>query len=220
MVPENISIQGAFREAGGLIDGSILNEIKIYRKIYGLRTTQIKTFTVDMFRFKVSTDYKILPQIKAKDIIVVPMTPRMGKIQRSLGVFTPKKEELEVDVSQKIRILGAVKTPIVTEAIRGSNLLDLIITAGGETSYADLSHIFLVKKLKDGSYRTKVVNLRSYIENKNFEDIPYVGEGEIIYVPKERPTLAQKIWRGGFDFLNDFLFLSSAITSIIILTNQ
>jgi hypothetical protein len=106
------------------------------------------------------------------------------------------------------------------EPIKNSNLLDLIITCGGETSGADLSHIYLIKKLKDGSYRTTVCNLQKYIEDKDFVNIPYVGEGEVVYVPLKRPSLIKKIWDGGMSFLRDIMFYISAITSLIIIANQ
>lgn len=220
LVPENISVQGVLTVAGSLMDGTVWTKVQIYRKIYGLRTTQTKKINVDMFRFLVSTDQKILPNLRSKDIVIAPMTPRMGNVKRSLAPISVKKEDLETDLDAKIRIFGAVRSPQMLEPIKNSNLLDLIITCGGETGSADLSHIFLIKKLKDGSYRTTVCNLQKYIEDKDFINIPYVGEGEVVYIPVKRPNLILKIWNGGISFLKDIMYYISAITSLIILTNQ
>jgi len=186
LLPENAGIQGAFVAAGGINDGSIWNEINLYRTTYSLKSTEQKLIVVDMFTFLKSTDYNILPQLKSKDIIVVPMTPLMGTVKRSLGAWTPPQERLETDTEDKIRVAGMVGNPSLLEPIKGSNLLDILISAGGTSPDADLQHIFLVKKLKDGKYRTKVVDLKKYIEDKNFQDIPYVGEGETVYVPEKR----------------------------------
>jgi len=101
-------------------------------------------------------------------MIIVPMTPRMGTIKRSLAPLDPPKEELETDTQEKIRIAGRVYKPSMLEPIRGSNLLDLLISAHGTMPDADLAHIFLVKRLKDGKYRTRVVDLEGYIKNKIF----------------------------------------------------
>lgn len=220
LLPENAGIQGAFVAAGGMIDGSILNEINLYRTMYNLKSSEQKMILVDMFTFLTSTDYNLLPQIKSKDVIVVPMTPRLGSIKRTLGAYTPPQEKLETDTAEKIRIAGMVRNPSMIEPIKGSNVLDLLISAGGTTNDADLSHVFLVKKLKDGNYRTKVVDLEKYIEDKNFQDIPFVGSGETIYVPEQRKTWLYKAWKGSIDFLKDFMYLVSAFTTLYLLSKQ
>lgn len=220
LVEENVGVQEALSVAGGMIDGSILNEIQIYRTIYSLKSTEMKSVLVDMFEFQTTTDYNILPDLKSKDMIIVPMTPRMGTIKRSLAPLDPPKEELETDTQEKIRIAGRVYKPSMLEPIRGSNLLDLLISAHGTMPDADLAHIFLVKRLKDGKYRTRVVDLEGYIKNKNFQDIPYVGAGETVYVPEKQRTWIQKIWRGSMDFLKDFMYLVSAFTTLYLLSNQ
>jgi len=113
-----------------------------------------------------------------------------------------------------------VGNPSLIEPIKGSNLLDILISAGGTKPDADLQHIFLVKKLKDGKYRSKVVDLKKYIENKNFQDIPYVGGGETIYVPEKRKTWVYKAWKGSIDFLKDLLYLVSAFSTLYLLSKQ
>jgi|GEM_PF-1422086 len=220
LLPENAGIQGAFVAAGGLIDGTILNEIELYRTTYTLKSSELKKIPIDMFQFLTTTDYNILPQIKSKDVIVVPMTPRMGTIKRTLSDYSPPQEKLETDTKEKIRIAGAVRNASMVDPIKGSNLFDNLIAAGGTTSNADLEHIFLVKKLKDGNYRTKVVNLLKYIEDKNFQDIPYVGSGETIYVPEKRQTWLYKAWKGSIDFLKDIMYLISAFTTLYLLSKQ
>ena len=130
----------------------------------------------------------------------------------------PPPERLETDTEDKIRVAGRVGNPSLIEPIKGSNLLDILISAGGTSSDADLQHIFLVKKLKDGKYRTKVVDLQKYIEDKNFQDIPYVGAGETIYVPEKRKTFLYKAWRGSIDFLKDVMYLLSAFTTLYLLS--
>ncbi len=220
LLPENAGIQGAFVAAGGMIDGSILNEVNLYRTMYNLKSAEQKTILVDMFTFLTSTDYNILPQIKSKDIIVVPMTPRLGSIKRTLGAYTPPQEKLETDTEEKIRVAGMVRNPSMLEPVKGSNLLDVLISAGGTTTSADLQHIFLVKKLKDGNYRSKVVDLEKFIENKNFQDIPFVGAGETIYVPEQRKTWLFKAWKGSIDFLKDLLYLVSAFSTLYLLSKQ
>ena len=220
LLPENAGVQGAFVAAGNLIDGSILNEVNLYRTMYSLKSTEQKTIVVDMFTFLTSTDYNLLPKLKSKDIIVVPMTPRLGTIKRSLGHYTPPQEKLETDTAEKIRVAGRVRNPSMFQPIKGSNLLDILISVGGTDADADMQHIFLVKKLKDGNYRTKVVDLEKYIEDKNFQDIPYVGAGETIYVPEKRKTFIQKAWRGSIDFLKDVMYLISAFTTLYLLSKQ
>jgi len=220
LLPENAGIQGAFVAAGGMIDGSIWNEVNLYRTTYSLKSAEQKTILVDMFTFLTSTDYNLLPKLKSKDIIIVPMTPLMGTTKRSLGAWNPPQERLETDTEDKIRVAGRVGNPSLIEPIKGSNLLDILISAGGTSSDADLQHIFLVKKLKDGKYRTKVVNLQKYIEDKNFQDIPYVGAGETIYVPEKRKTWISKAWKGSIGFLKDIMYLVSVFTTLYLLSNQ
>ena len=220
LLPENASVQGAFVAAGGMIDGSIWNEINLYRTTYSLKSAEQKIMIVDMFTFLTSTDYQLLPKLKSKDIIIVPMTPLMGTVKRSLGAWTPPQERLETDTEDKIRVAGRVGNPSLIEPIKGSNLLDILISAGGTSADADLQHIFLVKKLKDGKYRTKVVDLQKYIEDKNFQDIPYVGAGETIYVPEKRKTWIQKAWKGSIDFLKDMMYLVSVFTTLYLLSQK
>jgi protein involved in polysaccharide export with SLBB domain len=96
LLPENAGIQGAFVAAGGINDGSIWNEISLYRTTYNLKSTEQKLITVDMYTFLKSTDYNVLPQLKSKDIIVVPMTPLMGTVKRSLGAWSPPRKDLKL----------------------------------------------------------------------------------------------------------------------------
>lgn len=218
LVHENVGVQGVINEVGGSKDGTVLNDIKLYRKLYGLNTTTVKTINVDMYKFKVVGDLNILPRLKSKDRIVVPMTSRFGNIQRTLSAWSPPKEELETSTKGKIRVLGSVRAPKFLEPIKGSNVLDVIISAGGYTSYADLKNVSVLKKLKSGGYRGKTINLESYIESQRFEEIPKVYEGELVYVPRERPTFLQKMWDGSINVITDVAGVLTSVATIIALS--
>lgn len=218
LVHENVGPQGVIEKAGGSIDGTVLNEIKLYRKIYGLNTTTQKTIDVNLYKFKVVGDLNILPRLKSKDRIVVPMTSRFGNVQRTLAAWTPEKEELETSTEGKIRVMGEVRSPKFLEPIKDSNVLDVIISAGGYTNSADLTNVSVLKKLKSGGYRGKSLNLESYIESQRFEEIPRVTEGELVYVPRRRPTFLQKAWEGSINVITDVALVLTSVATIYALS--
>lgn len=220
LLNENVGPQGAIERAGGSIDGTVLDNIKLYRKIYGLEKTSLKTMTINLYRFKILGDINILPQLKSKDIVVVPMTSRLGNIQRSLGDWHPVKEELEISTQDKIRILGEVRSPKFLTPIKGNNVLDVIISAGGYKSTADLSNVSILEKLKSGGYRARSIDLENYIKTQKFEEIPTVTAGELVYIPRRRESTLKQIWSGSINVLRDVAVILTSIATIVVITRN
>lgn len=173
-VGEERNVQEVIAAAGGAVDGAVMSEISIQREWGGLS----RNIRVNVYQFSITGDPRIFTPIHSNDIVFVPISSSFGDIKRSLDTWHPPPERLEDDVKKKFKIFGAVHHPGVYEPKEEMNLLDAIVTAGGETHLADMSRILIVRQ-----NRVEVkFNLEDYLSGKAGARLPKILRGDTIYV--------------------------------------
>ncbi|HLX11973.1 MAG TPA: polysaccharide biosynthesis/export family protein [Bacteroidota bacterium] len=121
-----------------------------------------------------------------------------------LKEFIQGDPEITVSITNpstlKISVLGAVTRQDNFPVTGDVTLLEILSTAGGSTPESDLSHIRIIRRgiLK----QTSEVNLAASIETGNFEGLPRVHPGDVVFVPKR-----ENVVRSFSDFLRDAVLL-------------
>jgi len=181
VVREGSNVQAALNVAGGAVDGAVMSDARILRK----KGTLTKRLKVNLYQFIITGDPRLLTPLHENDIFFVPISPNFGNVKRTLMPWTPPPEKLEKDVKSKVRIFGAVNNPGTYEPREGMNLVDLLISAGGETDDADLSKILIIKE----GVVDKVYNLQLFFNKESDEPLPEIQNGNVVYVKFRELTI-------------------------------
>jgi len=174
-VPESTNIQSALSAAGGAVDGAIMSKIAITRQ-WGNSTHRL---LVNLYQFTITGDVRLLTPVHESDTLFVPISSFFGSVKRTLGQWSPPTEKLEEDTGSKIRIFGAVAHPGTYESKEDMNLLDLLITAGGNNVNADLGKVLLIREGKSQVYDLNDLILKS---TQGAIEMPKVQNGDSVYV--------------------------------------
>ena len=120
-----------------------------------------------------------------------------SNLQKKLAEYIPGDIKITVSVlssiGQRVTILGAVTTPGNFAVSSELNLLELISMAGGSLPDARLNRIKIFPK--DKQQPPTEVDLESYIEKSDVENMPKVYAGDIVFVPRQRDFIKEF---GGF----------------------
>jgi polysaccharide export outer membrane protein len=159
-VPKNATVQGAVTRAGGFTPRAQLDKIRIIRKNGGGAE---KIVAVDMAKFFLSGDVKILPDLEEGDVVLVPGAP---------GTYD-------------VKVLGEVRIPGSYPVTLGATVLDVIFMAGGYMEKADPKRIKLYSPSRSTS---QIVSLTidDLFKNSIKANVPAVTPGDVVYVPKKR----------------------------------
>ncbi len=174
IVREGSNVQAALNLAGGAVDGAVMSDARILRK-RGEATERIE---INLYQFTITGDPRLLTPLHENDILFIPISPNFGNIKRTLMPWTPPAEKLEKDVKQKVRIFGAVRNPGTYEPKEDMNLVDLVISAGGETDGADLSKVLIIR---EGNIEQSF-NLQLFFNKESDEPLPKIKNGDTVYV--------------------------------------
>ncbi len=176
-IPESANIQAILSQAGGSLEGADLARVTITRK-EGNKTRQIHA---NIQQYLLEGDTAILPRLLENDTVFVPLMVAADDLSGDESMLN----------TSKIRIFGAVNSPGIYPVPKGKgiNLLDLIITAGGETTNADLSEIQIMRA--DGS--KEIFNMQSLFDadtSGSPASFPAIHGGDIIRVPRSEMVSA------------------------------
>ncbi|MFX0132628.1 MAG: SLBB domain-containing protein [Candidatus Hodarchaeota archaeon] len=155
------TIQGAISAAGGFIPGAQLSQIKLIRTNGNEMSNQV----VNMENFYLTGDPTYLPKPKDGDTIVVPGNPLVTTV----------------------KVLGCVERPGSYEVSFRTGLLDVIYLAGGPTDEANLNTTRIIS-LTNQNIREVQINIKRLLKAKNFQSIPIVVPGDIVYIPPQKVT--------------------------------
>jgi len=181
IVREGANVQAALNLAGGAVDGAVMSDARILRK----RGEATERIPINLYQFTITGDPRLLTPLHENDIMFIPISPNFGNIKRTLMPWTPPPEKLEEDVKSKVRIFGAVKDPGTYEPKEDMSLLDLIISAGGETDGADLSKVLIIRK---GTI-DQTFNLLLFFNKESDEPLPKIKNGDTVYVKFRELTI-------------------------------
>lgn len=92
-------------------------------------------------------------------------------------------KSLEGQMLMKVNVWGEVTRPGTYEVPDQTDLVSLISTAGGPTESAKLRDVKLVRNHYQKKEIIKI-NLKKYMEDRNYNNIPKVFPGDTVVIPK------------------------------------
>ncbi len=157
-IANTVTLQGAITAAGGFTAGAQLSKIKLIRMEEQNKTETI----VNIEKFYENGDPSSLPLLKDGDVIVVSGNP----------------------LATNVKVLGCVENPGSYEVSFHTTVLDVIFMAGGATNEANLNKIKMVSWNGDETKEIRL-NIKEILDNKAYKNIPTVGPGDVVYIPKK-----------------------------------
>ncbi len=110
-----------------------------------------------------------------------------------------------IGMDKRVSVMGAVTTQGNFPVMSNVSLVEILAAAGGATSDADLRHL---KIFRHGQRSDAVeVDLSDYLESGNFQNVPKVGPGDTVFVPRQE-NLIREISTFGQDILVLFGFFT------------
>jgi len=118
-------------------------------------------------------------------------------LKKKLAEYVPGEVRVTVSVTasvgQRVTLLGAVARPDNYPISGQISLLELLTMAGGARADARLSRIKVIHK--DKLQPPTEVDLESYLDEFDIENIPKVQAGDLVFVPVQRDFVKEL---GGF----------------------
>jgi len=112
----------------------------------------------------------------------------IGSLRKKLADYIQGEIKVTVSVlsstTQRVAVLGSVVRPDNYPVANEVNLLELITTAGGFTSDANLSRIKVFRK--DKLQPAAEVDLEYFMERAEIDQMPTVKPGDVVFVPRQR----------------------------------
>ena len=183
-IQESANIQAILSKAGGILDGADLAKVTITRK----KNDSSKIIPADIQYYLSRGDNRMLPVLQENDTVFVPMAPpEPTDVNGNTELSLTQNAAQEDQNIPMIRIFGAVSRPGMYPAPKGGmDLLDLLITAQGETADADLSTIQIMRK-RGGK---EVFNMQALLDStvpgqKN--TFPKVYGNDIVHIARQEP---------------------------------
>ncbi len=155
---ENTSIVDILMKAGGVTSSANVNTIRVINSG--------KPVLFNLNDYLDTGDNQALPILKPGTTIFIPSAESINSNEG--GVY----------------VMGEVKSPNIYNSQTDDQLIDLLAKSGGTTENADTNEIIILRA--DG--KTDTFNLSQYIKGNRNQKMPYIGEGDSIYVPKNEST--------------------------------
>ncbi len=175
-LPFNSNIQMALHAAGGLRSGAQLNKMILKR---GAKREQF-----DYKQFLDSGDDSQLPTLRSLDTLFVPASPLVGNIEQD---FDPSKLADAGDSSDSrlaIKVFGEVNAPGSFSYKDNTDLVDVLMRAGGVTRYASVEQIRVIS-----NNSPTLFNLKRYLDSGDTNLLPKLQPGSTIFVPKQEEEI-------------------------------
>ncbi|WP_329351466.1 SLBB domain-containing protein [Vibrio natriegens] len=169
-------VQMAIHAAGGLRSGAQLNSLFIKRGKDKI-TFNYKTF-LD------TGDESLLPELVSLDTIFVPASPLVGNIEQEFDANKLANAGDSADGRTAIKVFGEVNAPGSFSFKANSDLVDIIMRAGGVTRYASVEQI---RVISDNT--PKLFNLKTYLDSGDISLLPPLTQGTTIFVPKQEEEI-------------------------------
>lgn len=174
---ENAPAEPAFEKAK--IDEFVLGvgdsiEVTVYRHD-DLKKT-IKIDSSGMFMYPLIGDVKVVGKgvFALRDEIRTKLSKYIVDPQVTITITSVQ--------SQKILVLGEVKSPGVFPLEYETSVTEAISNAGGNTDDAKLKNVMLIRRVK-GKPQVYSVDLKQALKNGDLSDDKVLQNGDIVYVP-------------------------------------
>lgn len=170
------SVQLALYAAGGLRSGAQLNRLQLRR------SDKITTFNYKAFLD--SGDQSLLPTLQSLDTLFIPASPMVGNIEQEFDPAKLSQAGDAADGKKAIKVFGEVNAPGTFSYKSGTNLVDVLMRAGGVTRYAGVEQIRVISKNKPALF-----NLKRYLDTGDSSLLPSLEVGSTIFVPKQEEEI-------------------------------
>ncbi|MCB2213182.1 polysaccharide export protein [bacterium] len=186
-IPVNTDVQSAISLAGGPADHADPSGVHILRPTGtdASGETEWKRIDANLREFLASGDLKDLPKLQEDDIIIVP----------------------SITNNSSVMVVGWVNKPGNYVPYADSNVLNMVLLAGGFRPDADRSNIMHLFQVSPGVYRETELDLDEIIADAQIAQIPPVSGGDVIIVSLYDPFFT---WDRMLDLLRDVSVIASA----------
>ncbi|MCW8345010.1 SLBB domain-containing protein [Vibrio sp. ZSDZ65] len=175
-LPHNSNIQMALHAAGGLRSGAQLNKMILKRG------AERQDF--DYKRFLDTGDDNNLPTLQSLDTLFVPASPLVGNIEQEFDPSKLADAGDSADAKKAIKVFGEVNAPGSFSYKSGTDLVDILMRAGGVTRYAGVEQIRVI------SNNVPILfNLKRYLDSGDTSQLPPLVAGATIFVPKQEEEI-------------------------------
>ncbi|MES9857109.1 MAG: SLBB domain-containing protein [Sedimenticola sp.] len=176
MLPANASVQTALGEAGGLRSGAQLDKMQVRRNGKGIS-----------FNYKAyldTGDSRLLPSLRTLDTLFIPASPMIGNIEVDFDAAKLAGGGDAADDRKAVKVFGEVNSPGSFSFKAQSNLVDLLMRAGGVTRYAGVEQIRVISNGAPTPF-----NLKRYLDSGDENLLPTIVEGATIFVPRQEEEI-------------------------------
>ena len=170
------SVQLALYAAGGLRSGAQLNRLQLRR------SNKVTTFNYKAFLD--SGEQSLLPELQSLDTLFIPASPMVGNIEQEFDASKLSQAGDAADGKKAIKVFGEVNAPGTFSYKKGTNLVDVLMRAGGVTRYAGVEQIRVISKNKPALF-----NLKRYLDTGDDNLLPPLEVGSTIFVPKQEEEI-------------------------------
>ncbi|KOO13405.1 sugar ABC transporter substrate-binding protein [Vibrio xuii] len=173
---KSADIQMALHAAGGLRAGAQLNSLFIKRGS--------EKVTFNYKSFLDTGNETLLPSLKSLDTIFVPASPLVGNIEQEFDANKLANAGDSADGRTAIKVFGEVNAPGSFSYKDNTDLVDVIMRAGGVTRYASVEQIRVIS-----NNTPKLFNLKAYLDSGDVSLLPTLTPGTTIFVPKQEEEI-------------------------------
>ncbi|MCP3697582.1 MAG: sugar ABC transporter substrate-binding protein [Aliivibrio sp.] len=170
------SVQLALYAAGGLRSGAQLNRLQLRR------ADRVTTFNYKSFLD--SGNQSLLPTLQSLDTLFIPASPMVGNIEQEFDPAKLSQAGDAADGKKAIKVFGEVNSPGTFSYKSGTNLVDVLMRAGGVTRYAGVEQIRVISKNQPALF-----NLKRYLDTGDSSLLPSLEVGSTIFVPKQEEEI-------------------------------
>ncbi len=175
------SVQEVIALAGGPLPTADYDSVKIIRR-NGSDNTAL---WFDMKEFMRTGSMDNMPKLQQDDVVILLAQVKVNKV----------------------KVIGGVNKPGFYDVTEKMNLFEMIYLAGGPAEKADLAHVRHVFHVGDKT-KEEVVNVQSYIDKGNMDQLPKIEEGDTII-----------IYTKWFDWRTFMSVLTNALLFIVTITS-
>lgn len=173
---KSADVQMALHQAGGIRPGAQLNNLLIKRG-----KEKIK------FNYKSFLDTgneNELPRLQSLDTIFVPTSPLVGNIEQEFDSSKLADAGDSADGRTAIKVFGEVNAPGSFSYKNNTDLVDILMRAGGVTRYASVEQIRVIT-----NNSPQLFNLKTYLDSGDTSLLPMLKPGATIFVPKQEDEI-------------------------------
>lgn len=169
-------IQMVLHAAGGLRSGAQLDKMQLKRAG--------KKILFNYKAFLDSGDETLLPKLQSLDTLFVAASPLVSNIEQQFDAAKMANSGDSADSRMAIKVFGEVNAPGSFTFQKSTDLVDILMRAGGVTRYAGVEQIRVIS-----NNAPILFNLKKYLDTGDESLLPDLAPGTTIFVPKQEEEI-------------------------------